>query len=174
MIKSHPSTDAYLERKDTMKLKQFSVAVPVTLIVLGGGVVYAEQTINDVGAIACVNDKWDVKEPEKGHKLVDYAGRCINVPDDAAAPKSTADCAGKYEYMPDGSWKGAGTCTVSDKGGGKINESWEEGSHLKEYSYKWTGGTGKYERANGGGTYTCEELTDTLMGGKYKGTMELP
>jgi hypothetical protein len=65
-------------------------------------VVYAGQTINDVGAIACVNDKWDVKEPEKGHKLVDYAGRCINVPDDAAAPKSTADCAGKYEYMPDG------------------------------------------------------------------------
>ena len=46
MIKSHPSTDAYLERKDTMKLKQFSVAVPVTLIVLGGGVVYAGQTIN--------------------------------------------------------------------------------------------------------------------------------
>ena len=90
MIKSYPSTDAYLERKDTMKLKQFSVAVPVTLIVLGGGVVYAGQTINDVGAIACVNDKWDVKEPEKGHKLVDYAGRCINVPDDAAAPKSTA------------------------------------------------------------------------------------
>jgi len=34
MIKSHASTDAYLERKDTMKLKQFSVAVPVTLIVL--------------------------------------------------------------------------------------------------------------------------------------------
>ena len=100
-----------------MKLKQFSVAVPVTLIVLGGGVVYAGQTINDVGAIACVNDKWDVKEPEKGHKLVDYAGRCINVPDDAAAPKSTADCAGKYEYMPDGSWKGNGTCTYAYKGG---------------------------------------------------------
>ena len=48
-----------------------------------------------------MNDKWDVKEPEKGHKLVDYAGRYINVPDDAAAPKSAADCAGKYEYMPD-------------------------------------------------------------------------
>ena len=71
----------------------------------------AGQTINDVGAIACVNDKWDVKEPEKGHKLVDYAGRCVNIPDDPAAPKSTADCVGKYEYMPDESWKGSGTCT---------------------------------------------------------------
>ena len=30
--------------------------------------------------------------------------------------------------------------------------SWEEGSHLKEYIYKNTGGTGKYEGASGGGT----------------------
>jgi len=106
MIKSHPSTDAYLERKDTMKLKQFSVAVPVTLIVLGGGVVYAGQTINDVGAIACVNDKWDVKEPEKGHKLVDYAGRCINVPDDAAhpSPRRTAPVSTSTCLMEKGQW----------------------------------------------------------------------
>jgi hypothetical protein len=26
----------------------------------------------------------------------------------------------------------------------------------------------------GGGTYTLEELTDTLLGGKHKGTVELP
>ena len=59
-----------------MNLKQLFVAVPTTLLILGSGVANAGQTINDVGAIACVNDKWDVKEPEKGHKLVDYAGRC--------------------------------------------------------------------------------------------------
>ena len=156
-----------------MNFMHVLVASTAAFLILGSGAAKAGQTINDVGAMACVNDKWDVKEPEKGHKLVDYAGRCVNIPDDVAAPKSTGDCVGKYEYMPDGSWKGAGTCTVSDKGGGKINESWEEGSHLKEYSYKWTGGTGKYEGASGGGTYTCEELTDTLMGGKYKGMMEL-
>ena len=28
--------------------------------------------------------------------------------------------------------------------------------------------------AKGGGTYTYENLTDTLSGGKYKGKMELP
>ena len=39
-----------------------------------------------------------------------------NIPDDVAAPKSTGDCAGKYEYMPDGSWKGSGTCTYAIKG----------------------------------------------------------
>ena len=51
---------------------------------------------------------------------------------------------------------------------------WEEGSHLKAYTYKNTGGSGKYQNASGGGTYTLEELTDTLLGGKYKGTIELP
>jgi hypothetical protein len=157
-----------------MCIKQLAAAVPATLLILAPSVANAGQTIKDVGAIACVNDKWDVKEPEKGHKLVDYAGRCVNVPDDAAAPKSTADCAGKYEYMPDGSWKGSGTCTYIYKGGDTLKDSWEEGSHLKEYTYKNTGGTGKYQKASGGGTYTLEELTHTLLGGKYKGTIELP
>ena len=121
-----------------------------------------------------MNDKWDEKEVEKGHKVVDYAGRCVKVPDDPAAPKATSDCVGKYEYMPDGSWKGSGTCTDTYKGGDKLYGSWEEGSHINEYPYKNTGGTGKYEGASGGGTYSLEELTDTLLGGRYKQTIELP
>ena len=48
-------------------------------------------------------------------------------------------------------------------------ESWEEGSHLKEYTYKITGGTGKYQGASGGGTYLYENLTDTLAGGRFNG-----
>ena len=31
------------------------------------------RNINDTGALACINDKWDEKEVDKGHKLVDYA-----------------------------------------------------------------------------------------------------
>jgi hypothetical protein len=58
--------------------------------------------------------------------------------------------------------------------GDKLTDSWQEGSDLKEYTFKNTGGTGKYEAASGGGTYTLEQLTDTLLGGKYKGTIELP
>jgi hypothetical protein len=158
-------------REDTLNLMHVLVASTAAFLIFGSVAAKAKQTINEAGAISCVNDKWDVKEPEKGHKLVDYAGRCINVPDDVAAPKSTADCAGKYEYMPDGSWKGS---TYTYKGGDKLTDSFEEGSHLKEYTYKNTGGTGKYEGAGGGGTYTLEELTDTLLGGRYKGTIELP
>ena len=155
-----------------MPLKLLFAAMPAALLVLGNAGANA-QTINEAGALACVNDKWDVKEPEKGHKLVDYAGRCVSVPDDPGEPKYTMECLGKYEYMPDGSWKGAGTCTDTFKSGDKKIESWEEGSHLKEYPYKYTGGTGKYEGATGGGTYTMEELTDTLLGGRYKGELIL-
>ena len=156
-----------------MNFKVLSVAVPPLLLLLGAGAANAGQTINEVGAIACVNDKWDVKEPEKGHKLVDYAGRCVGIPDDPTAPKVTCDCIGKYEYIPDGSWKGSGTCTVTFKGGDTLQETWEECSHLKEYP-KYTGGTGKYEGASGEGTYTSENLTDTLQWGRYKGTIQLP
>ena len=55
-----------------MHLKHLFIAAPAALLILGSGAVAnAGNTINDVGAIACVNDKWDEKEPEKGHKLVE-------------------------------------------------------------------------------------------------------
>ena len=157
-----------------MNLVHVFVASTVAFLVIGIGAAKAGQTLDDVGAMACVNDKWDEKEPEKGHKLVDFAGRCINVPTDPAAPKNAGDCVGKYEYMPDESWKGSGTCTYTFKGGDTLSDSWEEGSHLKEYTYKFTGGTGKYEGAGGGGTYMYENITDTLAGGTYKGQLMLP
>ena len=157
-----------------MNLKHLFIALPTVLCLLGSWTANAGETINEAGALGLVVDKWDEKEVEKGHKLVDYAGRYVAVPDDAAGLMNTGDCKGKYEYMPDGSWKGTGTCIVTFKGGDTLQESFEEGSHLKEYSYKYTGGTGKYEGAKGGGTYTSENLTDTLAGGKYKGTIELP
>jgi len=157
-----------------MNLKHVFAASTAAFLMLGSCAAEAGQTISDVGAMACVNDKWDEKEPEKGHKLVDFAGRCINVPDDPAAPKNAGECVGNYEYMPDESWKGSGTCTYTFKGGDTLSDSWEEGSHLKEYTYKFTGGTGKYQGASGGGTYMYENITDTLAGGTYKGTLQLP
>ena len=76
-----------------MKSKQILVAVPAALFVLGNGGAIAGQTINEAATMACVNDKWEETEPDKGHKLVDFAGRCISVPTDAA-PKSAGDCVG--------------------------------------------------------------------------------
>lgn len=157
----------------SMKLKRFVIAAPAALLIFSGEAANAGEALNDTGAMACVTDKWDEKEPEKGHKLVDAATRCVLIPDDPAEKAITQDCVGNYEYMPDGNWKGTGTCT-DNYPGGKIYLSWEEGSHLKEYTYTKTGGTGKYEGVKGGGTYMYENLTDTLSGGRYKGTIKLP
>ena len=38
-------------------------------------------------------------------------------PDDPAAPKIVGNWVGKYEYMPDKSWKGSGTCIYDFKDG---------------------------------------------------------
>ncbi len=154
--------------------KQLFIAVPAAFVLLGNAPVKAAQTIEEAGALVCIMDKWDEKELDKGHKVVDASARCVDVPDDEAAPKYTQVCPGKYEYMPDQSWKATGTCTDTYANGDTKFESWEEGSHLKEYTYKITGGTGKYQGASGGGTYFYENLTDTLSGGRYKGSITLP
>lgn len=157
-----------------MNFKQLFVAVPAVLYIFGSGAAIAGKSVTEAGALVCVTDKWDEKEPEKGHKLVDYASRCILIPDDPAVPKATEECTGNFEYMPDGSWKGSGTCTDTYKNGDKKSITWEEGSHLKEYTSKITGGTGKYQGASGGGTYMYENLTDTLAGGRYNDKLILP
>jgi hypothetical protein len=134
----------------------------------------AGQTIESVGHIVCATDKWDEKELEKGHKIVDASSRCVLIPDDSTAPKLTDACAGKYEYLADGSWNANGTCTETYPGGDKVFLDWEEGSHLSDYTWTNTGGTGKYDGASGSGTYKYENLTDTLVAGRYKGKLMLP
>ncbi|MDQ8700751.1 hypothetical protein [Hyphomicrobium sp. LHD-15] len=151
-----------------------SIIFALPLLVLGHGMANAGQTIDVAATMACVNDKWNETEPEKGHKLAEYAGRCVVIPNDSNAKNYVEDCAGNYEYMPDGSWKGAGTCSVDLKAGDTISLTWEEGSHLQDYKYEYTGGTGKYKGAKGGGTYKTNELTTTLYGGRKKGNLELP
>ena len=152
---------------------QYLVGLLAGLFLLGTVPAKAGQTINDAGVIVCITDKWDEKEPEKGHKLADAVQRCVLVPTEVGGEKVAEDCVGKYEYMPDGSWTASGTC-VDKRKDGTLNNSWEEGSQLKEYTYKITGGTGKYEGASGSGTYTYDNLTDTLAAGYHKGTLVLP
>ncbi len=158
-----------------MNAIHFGIAFSAALLFGGAGGANAGKTVEEAGVLVCVNDKWEEKEIEKGHKLVDYAGRCVKVPDDSAAAKMTEDCIGKYEYLPDGSWKAAGTCTATRKGGGDtVSITWEEGSQLKENIYKATAGTGAFKGVGGGGTYQYDQLTDALFGGRYKSRWELP
>jgi hypothetical protein len=156
-----------------MTFKHLAIAISATLSALGHSQADA-GTVQETGAIVCVNDKWDEKELEKGHKLAEYAGRCVKVPDDAAAAKTTEECKGQYEYLPDGTWKANGTCLSTQAKGDTISVTWEEGSDLKENPYKATGGTGKFKGIGGGGTYKYDQLTDTLFGGRYTSKWELP
>jgi hypothetical protein len=115
--------------------KQLLVAVPVAFLFVGQGVANAGKTEEEVGTLVCLIDKWNETEPAKEHKLVDYAGRCMIVPDDPAGPKVTEECTGKFEYKPDKSWKANGMCTDTYPNGDKKYITWEEGSHLnKEYA----------------------------------------
>ena len=157
-----------------MKLRTLFINMPPALLLLGVVSANAGETIDEAGDLACAIDRWDESEPTKGHKLVDNTSRCIAIPNDPAAPKVVEDCVGSYEFMPDESWKGSGRCTDTYPGGDKKFITWEEGSHLKEYRYTVTGGTGKYNGASGGGTYVYENLTDTLSAGTYKGKVQLP
>lgn len=156
-----------------MEVKPLMVVLVTAVFALPVTKPNAAEAINEAGVMVCANDKWDEKEIEKGHKLVDYAGPCVNIPDDPAAEKFVEDCKGKYEYLPDESWKGSGTCTLNLKDG-HVSASWEEGSHLKEYTYKYTGGDGKYKNAGGGGAYKTDNVTDRFAGGRFKGKMVLP
>jgi len=156
-----------------MTPKHLALFLPAALLFANPQAALAGKTIEEAGVLVCVNDKWDEKELDKGHKLVDFAGRCGNVPDDATAEKYSEECVGKYEYMPDGSWKGSGSCKLKFKDG-EMSDTWEEGSHVKEYTYVYTGGTGKFAGAKGGGTYSYENITDTIAGGRFKGKIELP
>jgi hypothetical protein len=150
------------------------LAISAPLVCIAYADANAGETINEAGTMACVADKWNETEKEKGHKLVESSVRCVLIPDNPAAPKVTEVCPGNYEYLPDKSWKSTGTCTDTYPGGDTVTVTWEEGSHLKEYTYKNTGGTGKFKGATGGGTYMYENLTDTLSGGRFKGTIVLP
>jgi hypothetical protein len=85
-------------------------------------------------------------------------------------PMGTENCVGNYEYIPGGVGKAQRTATYPSN---VETHCREEGSHLKEYIFKITGGTGKYAGAKGGGTYFYKSLTNTLSGGAYEGRIEL-
>ena len=57
------------------------VVVPATFLILGDGAANAGQTIDKVGAIACVTDKWTETELEKGHKLAELGSTMRSPPD---------------------------------------------------------------------------------------------
>jgi hypothetical protein len=125
------------------------------------------------GALALVVDKYD----PKGVDTFEYAGRGLSIPDDDTEPPAKGSYEGTYTYnKSDGSWTGSGTGTETFNGGDTTNYTWEERSNRKEQTYKYTGGTGKYKDASGGGTYELHGGYEGDSGGygDYKpGTLQV-
>ena len=77
-----------------MNPRQLLIIVPA-LFVLSHGPANAGKTLEEAGALVCVTDKWDEKEPEKGHKLADAVMRCVAVPDNPVPGEVRAGLRGK-------------------------------------------------------------------------------
>ena len=98
-----------------MALKHLFVAAPAVFLILGGGAANAGQTINEEGPTVCATDKWNELSLRRDTSWSTSLDDGVCVSNDPALPSHPHDCVGKYEYMPDGSWKGSGTCTAPTK-----------------------------------------------------------
>ncbi len=158
------------------KLMAMSAAIAAALLLAAAGTANAGERIESSGYDACIIDVWDELALDEGHSLALYKGRCVTFLDDpsAAGHMSTGECAGTYEFMPDESWNGSGYCTWTYRDGDTLFLKFWEGSDMEVSRYDWVGGTGRYAGATGGGTYTGEELTDTLSASRWKEVIELP
>ena len=157
-----------------MNPRQLVVAVPAALLILGSGAANAGRAHKRCGH----HGLRERQMGREGARERTQAGRrCHAMRPHSRRSRRTDDqlrTAWKLRVHARQSWKGTGTCTDNYPGGDKISLTWEEGSHLKEYTYTKTSGTGKYQGVKGGGTYMYQNLSDTLSGGRYKGTIELP
>ena len=147
------------------------VVVPATFLILGDGAANAGQTIDKVGAIACVTDKWTETELEQGHKLAENSvQRCALLPTDPSAEKATHELRGKVmSTCLTAAGRAVGPAPTPIRAATKYPKLGRRGLSCKEYIFKFTGGTGKFEGASGGGAYFYESLTDTLAGWRLQG-----
>ena len=84
---------------------------------------------------------------------------------------------GTFEIFPDQSYKGGGYCTVTDREGDKLFQSWSDSSGPEGGRFENTGGTGKFEGAKGQGTFTETELAPGPQGRSivhWKSSTEYP
>lgn len=157
------------------KLMAMSAAIAAALLLGAAEAANAGERIEESGHEAFATIVWDELELDEGHSFAWWRGEGVGFDDDPTSPAylNTGDCAATYEFMPDDTYKASGFCTYTDRDGDKWFVKWWEGSDMEEGRYEYTGGTGKYAGVTGGGTYTGEELTDTLSTFTYEGVMVL-
>jgi hypothetical protein len=148
------------------------------LAIFGADPGWAQQRIEEAGMDIVVRD-YQVSELEKGHVLVIPNETGVTVTDDPSNPlhMTAVDCTGMFEEFSDGTYKGNGYCTNTDKEGDKIIFRWSASSDMEENQYEVAGGTGKFEGAKGEGTATIIEVSTGPQGrqiARWKGWAEYP
>jgi hypothetical protein len=139
---------------------------------------WGQQRIEESGMDIVVRD-YQISELEKGHVLTIPKETGVTVTDDPSNPlhMTSVDCTGMFEEFPDGTYKGNGYCTNTDKEGDKVIYSWNASSDTEGPRYQITGGTGKFEGAKGEGTVTIIEVSPGPQGrqiARWKGWAEYP
>ena len=156
--------------------KTHGLIAAAVLLISGANFAWAQQKIEEAGIDSMVRDN-KVFELEKGHLyiLVDEKGvETTNTR--SPTHMSVIDCMGTWELFPDQSYKGSGYCTVTDREGDKLFQSWSDSS-AEGSKFESIGGTGKFEGAKGQGTYTETELSPGPQGRSivyWKSSTEYP
>src|SRR5262245_54195769 len=112
--------------------------------------------------MASVNDKWDEKEPEKGHKLVDtLVAECTSL---------TTHRVGNDEYMSEGSWKAQRTATYPSKVETHCPKPGRRARTSRNTYSKSPAAPGTTQALKGAAPISP---TNTLSGGTYESRIEL-
>jgi len=135
---------------------------------------------------AYYNTKWEQIEvgDQEGHVLAVGEGVGIvtlledGIPTTDGAVERTA---GLYDLnLKTGTLSARGYSTVTDRDGDKTFSVWEgkmvgqPGKARGEGTFKYVGGTGKYQGIKGGGTWVSHRITPTQRYSDVQGEYELP
>jgi hypothetical protein len=154
------------------------LAAAGVLLMLSADLVWAQQRIEEAGMDIVVRD-YQVSKLGEGHVVIIPNETGVTVTDDASNPlhMTAIDCTGMFEEFPDGTYKGNGYCTNTDREGDKIIFSWSASSDMEGPRYEVASGTGKFEGAKGEGTVTIIEVVPGPQGrqiSRWKGWAEYP
>jgi hypothetical protein len=149
--------------------------VAVAMLLSTAGLTKAQEIKKEEGVDSFVFET-RVLELDEGHSVMLTFGQGVEVAADPSMPThmSAIDCAGMIENFPDKTYKGNGYCTLTAADGSKLFQRWQEGTDMAEGRYETFGGTGKFEGAKGGGTYTVGEIPNGRGVSMWKGTTEYP
>lgn len=146
------------------------------LLIAVAGTAQAGERVEQSGHEAFATDVWEMLQLGEGHSVALWRGRGVAYADDPESPLHLAavDCAGSFEFMPDGTSKESGHCTYTTVDGDKLFDRWWQSPGMESARYEWIGGTGKWAGATGGGSYSVTQLSESLLSVSYRGAVERP